>query len=53
MIMDLHLNITQDLGHGIMVIFLCCGSVKIDVIIKGLIKVPFFHLPKIMSRSSL
>lgn len=31
--MDLHLNITQDLGRGIMVIFLCCVLTATVVVI--------------------
>jgi phage-related holin len=31
--MDLHLNITQDIGHGIMVMFLCFVLVLLSVVI--------------------
>ena len=31
--MDLHLNITQDLGHGIMIIFLCFILVLFAVLV--------------------
>ena len=31
--MDLHLNITQDIGHGIMIMFLCFCLVLFSVVI--------------------